>query len=132
MTTVLAEFYPQVKSAHIALVATSGLLFALRGAAVLAGQRWPLRRSPRVASVVIDTALLTAGVTLWALLGLHPLLDAWLGTKLLLLALYVVLGTWALKRAHKLAYVAAIACYGGMISIALAHHPLGALHLWLG
>jgi uncharacterized membrane protein SirB2 len=128
----LVEFYPQIKSAHIALVAVSGALFALRGAAVLAGQAWPLRPGLRALSVAIDSALLTAGVTLWALLSLQPIRDAWLGTKLLLLLLYIVLGTLALKRAHTprgraLAFTAALACYLFMVSVALAHHPLGLL-----
>ncbi len=126
------EFYPHIKLAHMALVAASGALFALRGAAVLAGQAWPLRKSLRLASVAIDTTLLAAGAALWSLLSLDPLRDAWLGMKLLLLVLYVVLGTLALKRARAPAYVAAIACFLFMVSVAVAHHPLGVLRAWLG
>jgi uncharacterized membrane protein SirB2 len=81
----------------------------------------------RGACVAIDTLLLAAGVTLWALLSLQPLRDAWLGTKLALLLVYVVLGTLALKRASAWAYAAALACYLFMVSVALARHPLGAL-----
>jgi len=126
----LVEFYPQIKSAHIALVAASGTLFALRGASVLAGQAWPMRKPWRVSSVAIDTLLLAAGIALWSLLSLQPLRDGWLGTKLLLLALYVALGTVALKRRRALAYAAAIACFLFMVSVALAHHPLGVLRIW--
>ena len=124
----LTEFYPQIKAAHIALVAASGMLFACRGAAVLARQRWPMTPPLRAASVAIDTLLLAAGVTLWTLLALQPLRDAWLGTKLALLVLYVTLGTFALKRSRAWAYAAALACYLFMVSVALMHHPLGALH----
>lgn len=131
----LLEFYPHLKTTHVALVATSGLLFALRGGAVLAGQRWPLHKALRLGSVAIDTALLSAGVALWWLLGLQLGRDTWLGAKLLLLLLYIVLGSLALKRARTprmrlLAFVAAIACYVFMVSVALAHHPLGALRHW--
>jgi uncharacterized membrane protein SirB2 len=134
---VLAEFYPHIKTAHVALVAASGLLFALRGAAVLAGHAWPLRAALRLSSVAIDSALLVAGVVLWSLLELHPLRDPWLGTKLLLLLLYIVLGSLALKRARTqrgrvLAYAAALACYLCMASVALAHHPLGVLRTVFG
>lgn len=134
---MLAEFYPLIKTAHIALVAASGLLFALRGTAVIAGQAWPLRPWLRALSVAIDSALLTAGVTLWALLSLQPIRDAWLGSKLLLLLLYIVLGTLALKRARTprgraLAFTAALACYLFMVSVAVAHHPLGLLRSALG
>lgn len=133
----LVEFYPHIKTTHIALVVTSGLLFALRGAAVLAGHTWPLHGALRLGSVVIDSALLAAGVVLWSLLGLQPVRDPWLGAKLVLLVLYIVLGSLALKRAHTararaLALAAALACYLFMVSVAVAHHPLGALSRWLG
>ena len=132
ITAMPAEIYPYIKSAHVALVAASGALFALRGAAVLAGRAWPIRPSLRALSVAIDSLLLAAGVTLWSLLSLQPLRDAWLGSKLALLVLYIVLGSLALKRAQPQAYIAAIACYGFMVSVALARHPLGALRGWLG
>jgi len=123
----LAEFYPQIKAAHVALVAFSGALFAARGAAVLGGRAWPMKPGLRVASVAIDTLLLAVGVMLWYHLSLQPLRDAWLGSKLFLLVLYVALGTLALKRRRAWAYLAAMACFGLMVSIALAHHPLGIL-----
>jgi uncharacterized membrane protein SirB2 len=126
----LIEFYPQIKLAHLALVTASGVLFACRGAATLARQRWPMTAPLRLTSIVIDTLLLAAGVTLWALLSLQPLRDAWLGTKLSLLVLYVMLGTVALKRRLAWAYAAALACYLFMVSVALAHHPLGALRIF--
>jgi uncharacterized membrane protein SirB2 len=128
----LAEHHSQILLAHVVLVALSGALFAGRGAGVLAGQRWPLQPRWRVAAVVIDTALLVAGVLLWTLLALQPLRDTWLGAKLLLLLLYIALGTLALRRARTqraraLAFTAALSCYAFMVSVAMAHHPLGAL-----
>jgi uncharacterized membrane protein SirB2 len=127
----LAELYAPLKLAHIGLVTVSGVLFAVRGAAALASLAWPMKTPVRVGSVAIDTLLLAAGATLWFVLSLQPLRDAWLGSKLLLLVLYVVLGTLALKRRNAWAYIAAIACFAFMVSIALAHHPLGVLKAWL-
>ena len=126
------EWYTPLKLAHLSLVATSGALFAARGAAVLAGRAWPMRPPWRRLSVGIDTLLLAAGVTLWALLSLNPARDTWLGTKLTLLLLYIVLGTVALKRGRTrpvraACFAAALAVYAFMASVALAHHPLG---LW--
>lgn len=137
MSTLLLEHYAQIKLAHVSLVATSGVLFACRGAGALAGRRWPLRPGWRVAAVVIDTALLAAGVTLWSLLALHPLREDWLGVKLALLLLYIALGTRALRGVHSqrtraLAFAAALACYAFMVTVAVTHHPLGVLHAWLG
>jgi uncharacterized membrane protein SirB2 len=91
---------PPIRQAHLALVAASGGLFAVRAAGVLARARWPLHKALRITSVVIDTLLLGAGAVLWHLLALNPLREHWLGAKLVLLVLYVVLGTWALKRAR--------------------------------
>lgn len=132
---ISAEFYAPLKLAHVTLVGLSGSLFALRGLAVLAGQAWAMARPLRLVSVAIDTLLLAAGVALWTLLQLQPLRDPWLGAKLVLLVVYIVLGSFALERGRTapvrgLSYVAALACFGWMVSIALTHHPLGLLAAW--
>jgi uncharacterized membrane protein SirB2 len=126
---------PPIRQGHVLLVLASGTLFTLRGLGVLAGARWPLHKGLRVASVVIDTLLLSAGVALWTLLWLNPVREHWLGAKLLLLVLYVVLGTWALKRARSTAsrtlfLIAALTVFATMFSIGLTRDPLG-LWRWL-
>lgn len=126
----LATLYPALLHTHIGLVTLSAALFVLRWLGVLAGARWPLQRLWRTLSVVIDTALLSAGATLWWLLQLHPLHQPWLGTKLACLVVYIGLGTFALKRgrtlAHKFAFgVLALVVLAFMVSVALARHPLG-------
>jgi uncharacterized membrane protein SirB2 len=123
---------PAVRHVHLALVLASGLLFAARGAGVLAGARWPLLRAWRALSVLVDTALLSAGITLWTLLRLDPLRDHWLGAKLVLLVLYVLLGTWALRRARTrgarvVFFCAALTVFATMFSIGWTRDPLG---LW--
>lgn len=125
---------PQIRQGHVALVGLSGCLFALRGAGVLAGARWPLHAGLRWASVAIDTLLLTAGVMLWTVLRLSPLRDQWLAAKLLLLVVYIVLGSFALKRARSPAaragfLLAALLVFATMVSIALTRHPLGSWRL---
>jgi uncharacterized membrane protein SirB2 len=131
--STLAAWYPWIKQTHIVLVVTSASLFTLRGVAVLAGAHWPMRTGVRVTSVMIDTALLTAGATLWAVLQLNLLRDSWLAAKLMLLVLYVILGTWALKRARTTAQrmaflLAALLTLATMASIALTRQPLGFWH----
>jgi uncharacterized membrane protein SirB2 len=126
----LIEHYVALRHAHIGLVALSGGWFALRAAGQLAGARWPLSLPARAASWAIDTSLLTAGALLWAALQIHPLVQTWLGVKLVLLVVYVGLGTMALRRARTPAArlgwtLAALGCFGFMVSVALAHHPLG-------
>jgi uncharacterized membrane protein SirB2 len=131
----IAAWYPPIKAAHVTLVGASGVLFAVRGAATLAGGGWAMARPWRLLSYGIDTLLLSAGVTLWALLSLSPVGSPWLGVKLLLLLLYIVLGSLALKRARTVAarrasYAAALGVYLFMAAVAVAHHPAGPWRLW--
>lgn len=128
----LIALYPQIKAAHVGLAFFSGAFFALRGLAVLAGAHWPQQALARRASMAIDSALLVAAVLLLAALQLNPFATPWLLAKLGLLVAYVLLGVLALRRARTptgraLAFVAALGCYGAMVSIARAHHPLGLL-----
>ena len=81
-------------------------------------------------SVAIDVLLLAAGASLWALLGLHPLRQSWLGVKLVLLVVYIVLGSFALKRARTrgqrlLFFIAALAVVFSMVGIALTRNAAG-------
>jgi len=128
----MIEFYLQIKSVHVAMVIASGLLFALRGAAVLAGARWAMAAPLRYLSYTIDTTLLTAALMLLTALKLNPFAVPWLSVKLALLMAYVVLGSLALKRARSRRaragfYVAALVTFGFMYFVARAHHPLGLL-----
>ena len=129
----MIAYYLQIKAVHVLAVLLSGGLFALRGAAALAGQRWPLATPLRLLSYAIDTLLLTAALMLFTLLPGAVFANGWLAVKLVLLVGYVALGVLALRRAptarqRALAYVAALAVYATMASIARAHHPLGWLH----
>jgi len=128
----MLELYPQIKAAHIALVLASGGLFAVRGLLLLLGQRWAMAAPLRYLSYTIDTALLTAALMLLVVLKLNPFTTGWLLTKLVLLVIYVVLGSLALKRARserarRICYVAALAVFAFLYSVARAHQPLGAL-----
>ena len=127
---LVAALYLWLKPLHITLVTLSVALFAVRGLGVLAGQAWPLAGWARGLAPVIDSLLLIAGGTLWWLLQLNPTQDHWLGVKLALLIVYIALGMLALRRApsHRvkaLCFAAALAVVAFMVSIALAHHPLG-------
>jgi uncharacterized membrane protein SirB2 len=93
------EYFPSVRSVHVAAALTSGALFALRGVAMWRGSGVGMSAPVRWASYAIDTILLAAAVALAYGLQLVPLVDRWLTTKLALVILYVVLGSLALKRA---------------------------------
>ena len=130
MNPGLAELYPLLRSLHLTTVGASVLLFAARGLGVLAGAAWPMQRPWRRLSVAIDVGLLLAGTSLWWALQHSPVREPWLAVKLLLLPVYVVLGSMALKRARTRAakagfLVAALVCVLTMASIARLRDPAG-------
>ena len=92
----MIEFYPEIKWVHVAAVLASGGLFALRGIAMLGGARWYMAAPLRYLSYTIDTVLLTAAMMLATVLHQYPFVHAWLTVKVLLLVVYVVLGSFVL------------------------------------
>lgn len=130
----MIEFYPQIKAVHVAAVLLSGGLFLLRGVAVQVGGRWAMAAPLRYASYGIDTVLLTAAFMLLTVLPSALFANGWLALKVGLLVVYVVLGSFALKRGRtarvRLAtFVAALIVYGSMYAIARTHDPLGPLKM---
>lgn len=131
------EFYPQIKSVHIACVLASGLLFASRGLLVQAGHHGVAQRIPvRVLSYAIDVTLLTTALMLLSILPTAMFANGWLLVKLTLLVAYVGLALLAMKRtraqrARLALYVAALATYLYMFGVARMHHPWGWLYGWL-
>lgn len=125
-----AFWYVLLKTTHVGCVIASGLLFGVRGVLLLCGHAQVMQRPWRLLSYAIDTVLLSAALGLWALLSLNPLTQAWLATKLILLPIYIVLGSLALKRGRTAAVrrgslLAAVCVYLLMALSALSHRPLG-------
>jgi uncharacterized membrane protein SirB2 len=129
------EFYSQIKWVHIAAVSASGILFFIRGLALHAGAAWPMAAPLRYLSYAIDTVLLTAALMLVTILHQYPFVHGWLTVKVLLLLVYVVLGSLALKRGRTRAvrvacWLAALAVYLFIVTVARTHNPLGVLSAW--
>ncbi|MDH4166336.1 MAG: SirB2 family protein [Gammaproteobacteria bacterium] len=130
----MAEHYLALRHAHIGFAILSVSLFTLRGCLMLA-------RSPHVnaawlkyPSYLIDTLLLTFALMLMSVIRQYPFGNGWLTMKVVLLVVYVVLGSIALKRGRTrririAALVAALLTVGFLVTVARAHHPLG---LFLG
>jgi uncharacterized membrane protein SirB2 len=122
--------YSLLKWAHVSAVALSGLGFVLRYALVRPGSPAARTALVRIAPHVVDAMLLATAIGLAWLLNANPLAVPWLGAKLLGLALYIVLGTIALKRGSTPgvrggAFLAAVACYAYIVSVALTKDPWG-------
>ena len=102
----MAEYYLFLRLAHIGFVIASVTLFVIRGALML--------------TTVIHQ---------------YPFTTGWLTMKVVLLVVYVVLGSIALKRgrtqrARTVAFVAALLTVAFLYSVARAHHPLGVFAAW--
>ncbi|HEY8538957.1 MAG TPA: SirB2 family protein [Steroidobacteraceae bacterium] len=126
----MIELYPHFRLIHIAAVIASGSLFFVRGLAVNLGAQWAMIAPLRYLSYAIDTVLLAAAIMLAVILHQYPFVHGWLTTKVLLLVVYIVLGSLGLKRARTkrmrwIAFVAALLVFGYIVSVARAHHPLG-------
>lgn len=121
--------YLIVKQIHLAAVAITFALFALRGLWMMLDSPWLQRRWVRVAPHVNDTILLAAGVWLAYFLRQAPDASAWLTAKLVALVAYILLGTIALrrgrtKRVRIAAWFAALAVFGYIVAVALTRNPL--------
>lgn len=127
----MLEYYLQIRAVHIGAIIASGVLFSLRALALHGfNAQWPMQCWVRYLSYTIDTMLLTAALMLTVIIQQYPFVDAWLTVKVLLLIVYIVLGSYGLKygKTHqiRIAYTfAALVVYGYIITVARAHHPLG-------
>lgn len=131
----MEAFYLEIRQVHIAAVSLSGGLFVIRAlAGNLFGATWTMAAPIRYLSYTIDSVLLTAALMLMTIVRQFPFIDAWLTVKVLLLVLYIGLGSYALKRAKsrgaRLAFSAgAIGVFGFIVGVARTHNPLGFLSL---
>ncbi len=126
------EFYPEIRLVHIVAVLASGGLFLVRGIALFAGAGWAMIMPLRLLSYTIDTVLLTAALMLMTIVQQYPFVHAWLTVKVVLLVVYIALGVLAFRKGRTHAvrlgcWLAALAVYAFIISVARAHDPLGIL-----
>jgi uncharacterized membrane protein SirB2 len=126
----MTELYLPLRHAHIACAVLSITLFALRGGLMLAGSPWQRSVVLRYLPHVVDTVLLTTALMLTNVIRQYPFANGWLTAKLALLALYIVLGSIALRRGRTrrvrlAAFAAALLAAAFLVSVARAHDPLG-------
>jgi uncharacterized membrane protein SirB2 len=126
----MAEWYLQLRQAHITFAVLSVSIFTLRGLLMLAGSAHSNSAWLRYPSYTVDTLLLTAALMLTGVIHQYPFQAGWLTMKVVLLVVYVVLGSVALKRGRTRAvrigaFVAALLTVGFLFTVARAHHPLG-------
>lgn len=126
--------YATVKLVHQSAVTLSVAGFFARGLGALAGARWVSSRAAKTWPHVVDSVLLLSALTLAWMLRLHPGNAPWLLAKIIGLVAYIGLGTLALKPGRPwwmraLAWVAAMAVFGWIVSVAVTKSPWGVFAL---
>jgi len=121
--------YYWIKELHVATVIFTIGFFALRFLWMLYRPQLVSKKWVKNLSIVNDTLLLCAGITLGLLSHQYPFATPWLTAKLLALLLYIGLGSMALKRARsrrqRTVYgILSLAAVLYIVSVALARNPL--------
>lgn len=121
--------FPLLKNLHIFFVASSYVLFFLRGIWSLNGASIMRKRWVRIVPHVVDTLLFICALALAFTIRQYPFVDAWLTAKIVGLLLYVGLGFVALgdgasKTTRFLAWLAAQTAFAYIVLVAINHNPI--------
>ena len=124
--------YTAVKAVHVASAILSISGFAVRGVLMLRSSPLLATRFARIAPHVVDTVLLASAFLLAWASGQYPFSQSWLTAKVVALAVYVLLGTIALRRgrtsrtrAWAFAFAMGTALY--IVSVAITRDAAGPL-----
>jgi len=123
-----------LKTIHVTAVAISGTGFFARGLGGLVGATWVRGRAARIVPHVVDSVLLLSALALAWSLRVTPANASWLTAKIIGLLLYIGLGVLALRPGRPVPvraafWVAALATFGWIVSVAVKKNPLGILAL---
>ena len=124
--------YAALKTIHQATVALSVTGFFARGLGSLLAAGWVRGRLAKTLPHVIDPLLLISALLLAWMLRLTPGTAPWLVAKIVGLAIYIGLGMPALRPGRPVgvraaAWLAALATFGWIVSVAITKSPLGIL-----
>ena len=128
----MSDYFLPLRALHMIFAGVSIAGFVLRWIWMLTNSRLLTTRATKILPHIVDTLLLASAIALVAIIGFSAN-AAWLGAKIAGLVVYVVLGTFALKRgrtkgARAVYGVLAIVVFAFIASVARTHDPLGFLH----
>jgi uncharacterized membrane protein SirB2 len=112
-----------MKHLHLTFVALSLIGFCLRGFWMLKHSDQLSKKWVRIAPHIIDTGLLASAIAMLVSYPLLPWQHPWLIAKIVALVLYIGLGTVAFKRHNSAAFIAAIATFIYIASVAVTKSP---------
>lgn len=128
--------YLLLKHLHVTCVVLSVTGFFLRGVWMLTDSPLLDRLWVRVAPHVNDTLLLLAAIGLSVVQQQYPFVHGWVTAKVIGLLAYIGFGMFALRRGRSKAvragfWLASLASFGYIVSVALTRDPRGLL-IWAG
>lgn len=108
---------------HVASILLSLAGFIIRGVLMIFDSPALQSKAAKIAPHIIDTILLVSGIALVVTMGYYPWEQAWLAGKIILLLVYIVVGTMALKRGKTkqirvVAWVLALGIFAVMLTMA--------------
>jgi uncharacterized membrane protein SirB2 len=124
--------YAVVKYIHLISVSLSLAGFFLRGLLMVRASPLLNARWIKVLPHVNDTVLLAAALSLAFMSEQYPFVAGWVTAKVLGVFAYIILGALALRDASTLrmrivCWLAAMAVFGWIVSVALTRNPAGFL-----
>jgi uncharacterized membrane protein SirB2 len=127
----MTELFPILRAIHMSCAALSITGFVLRWIWMLNDSRLLNARASKIVPHIVDTVLLLSAIALVVIVGFQAN-AAWISTKILSLIVYIVLGTFALKRGRSkgtrtVTGILAIIVFAFIASVARTHDPLGFL-----
>jgi len=124
--------YTVVKYVHLLSVALSLTGFFLRGLLTMRASPLMKARWIKVLPHINDTILLVAALSLAVMSDQYPFVSGWVTAKVLGVIAYIILGSLALRegsspRTRIVCWLAAMAVFGWIVSVALTRQPVGFL-----
>lgn len=122
------------KHLHMTFALLTLISFFVRGIWMLGQSSLLRKRWVKIAPHIIDTVLLISAIVLAVLMSYSPMAHPWLMAKIIALLFYIGLGLIAFKHPRPavrlLAWLAALAVFFYIVSVAFSKNPLGfLLHL---
>ncbi|MCX7164202.1 MAG: SirB2 family protein [Rhodocyclales bacterium] len=124
--------YAVIKYVHLFSVTLSLTGFFLRGVLLMRASPLMKARWIRVLPHINDTILLAAALSLAVMSDQYPFVSGWVTAKVLGVIAYIILGSLALREGSSLrtrivCWLAAMAVFGWIVSVALTRQPAGFL-----
>ena len=121
-----------VKYVHVASVVLSLTGFFLRGVLTIRASPIMNARWIRVLPHINDSILLVAALSLAVMSQQYPFVVGWVTAKVLGVIAYIILGSLALRAGSTrnmriVCWLAAMAVFGWIVSVALTRQPMGFL-----